>query len=115
MRREVTVKITAEYLYEANACYSQIRKFEDEFPEGMETTKRNIQDALDIGLDIEWFGEMCLVGDAKKFFAVRENRADRAYYSDEISITENQKAIVQALYDTILRYGKKALRTRFGW
>lgn len=52
--------VTTEYLRSLDACEGQVKVFAMLFPNGAEVTRENLERALKVGLNLDWFGEHAL-------------------------------------------------------
>ncbi len=71
--------VSAKMLREKDACSSEVRIFQKEWPEGAKITFKNVLRALDLNLDIDWLADHCLTAPALKVYVKIDTPAFEAY------------------------------------
>jgi len=79
------MKVTVQMLRDAWACLDQVAIFAKEWPNGIEITEASTARAIQLGLDIPWFAQQFLSGNAR---AVWNAAAKTAYATFQQATTE---------------------------
>lgn len=67
----MVLKITAEWLWQHGACWSERRRFAELWPNGATITIENVRKALAADLSLLWFiNELCLPGEVDAYWQV---------------------------------------------
>ena len=82
------MKITKQWLITAHACHSQVKIFDEEWPDGAEITLENYLRAAELNLDLGWFAKNIFSAPAQKAYDEAMAIAQKAY---DIAMAQAQK------------------------
>lgn len=76
-------RVTARWLEEACACTRQLRIFAAEWPHGCVVNRKNVERAVALKIDMEWFGDQWLSGAANVAFRKASWKAAGVWYDTD--------------------------------
>ena len=111
------MKITKQWLITAHACHSQVKIFDEEWPDGAEITLENYLRAAELNLDLGWFAKNIFSAPAQKAYDEAMAIAQKAYdiaIAPPLEVYDIAMAQAQKVYDIATGTAFVAIYKKYG-